>query len=414
MSILRIYFSGTWRDSTSPCPWVLCDESGTMLQSGIDPLAALPKSNECIAVIAPDRVLSVSAKLPPGSRRRWQAALPFVAEEYTLPDPEDNHVVPGPAQADGRIMLAVIDKPWLKRIVEACRTANLNLRRMVPETFLPALTAGNWTLIWDGNNGFLKTGPANGMALDSGDADTAPLALRLSLNSGKNSPPVSLPEKIELRFAQHVPEAQQTLPLWNDLPVALSAGSAWDWRCAPIPADALNLLWGGFAPRAKISEWWPKLRPAAFILLAVLGVEIVGSNIEWAMLANEKKMLTRNMERSFRTAFGEAGTLVNAPLQMQRNLAELRHSVGLPDGSDFLPLLDSAALSLIALPAGSVRGFHYESGRLDVDIKLSRSSEFQELRQHLQNNGLTVQMGEIHDTGNGVETRIALLPGDGR
>lgn len=414
MSTLRIYFSGSWRDSSSSCPWALCDETGTVLQSGNDPLAALPKGKECIAIVAPDRVLCVSAKLPPGSRRRWQAVLPFVAEEYTLPDPEDNHVVPGPALADGRIMLAIVDKPWLKRIVEACRTANLPLRRMVPETFLPELTPGTWVLIWDGNSGFVRTDSASGMALDNGDADTAPLALRLSLNSAPNSSPASFPKKIEVRFPQHVPEAQRILPQWNGLPATLSAGSAWDWRRAPIPADTLNLLWGDFAPRAKISEWWPKLRPAALILLAALGVEAIGANIEWALLVHEKKTLTQDMERSFRSAFGEASTLVNAPLQMQRNLAELRHSTGLPDDGDFLPLLDAAAPTLAALPAGSVRGLHYESGRLDVDIKLTRASDFRDLWQRLQNKGTGVQLGDIHDAGNGAEARLTLLPGDGR
>lgn len=414
MSVLRIYFSGNWRDSASPCPWALCDESGAVLQSGNDPLASLPKGLECIAIVAPDRVLSVSAKLPPGPRRRWQAALPFVAEEYTLPDPEDNHVVPGPALADGRMMLAIVDKPWLKHIVEACRTANLPLRRMIPETFLPALSPETWALVWDGSSGFVRTDSANGMALDSGDMDTVPLALRLSLNSAPNSSPASLPKKIEVRFPQHVPEAQRILPQWNGLPATLSAGPAWDWRRASIPADTLNLLWGDFAPRAKISEWWPKMRPAALILLAALGVEAIGANIEWALLAHEKNTLAQDMERSFRSAFGEASTIVNAPLQMQRNLAELRHSAGLPDDGDFLPLLDAAAPALAALPAGSVRGLHYESGRLDVDIKLARASDFRDLRQRLQNKGVGVQLGDIHDAGNGAEARLTLLPGDGR
>ncbi|BBJ00431.1 type II secretion system protein L [Ferrigenium kumadai] len=413
MSILRIYFSGSWRDSTSPCPWALCEENGTVLQSGNDPLAALPKGKECIAIAAPDRVLSISAKLPPGSRRRWQAALPFAAEEHTLPDPEDSHVVPGPALADGHMLIAVVDKPWLRRIVEACRTANLPLRRMVPETFLPPLAPETWTLMWDGSSGFMRTGAASGMALDTGGPHTAPLALHLSLNSARNNSPASLPGKIEVRFPQHVPEAQRILPQWN-LPTILSAGPVWDWRRAPVPADALNLLWGDFAPRARISEWWPQLRPAALILLAALGVEAIGANIEWALLAHEKKTLTQDMERSFRTAFGEAGTLVNAPLQMQRNLADLRHSAGLPDDGDFLPLLDASAPTLATLPAGSVRGLHYESGRFDVDIKLSRGSDIQDLRQHLQNKGLGVQIGDIHDVGDGAEARLTLLPGDGR
>jgi len=412
MSILRIYFSALWHDSSSPCPWALCDESGAVLQSGSAPLAALPKSKECIAIAAPDRVLSVSARLPPKSRRRWQEALRFVAEEFTLPDPENNHVVPGSALANGSMMLAVVDKPWLKRIVEACRTANLPLRRMVPETFLPALTSGAWTLVWNGSSGFVRTGAASGMALDIGDSNTAPLALQLSLNSARNSSPPALPGKIEVCFPQHVPEAERILPQWNGLPAAISAGATWDWRRAPIPANAMNLLWGDFAPRAKIGELWIKLRPLSLILLAVLGVEAIGANIEWTMLAHEKKMLMQDMEHSFRSAFGEARTLVNAPLQMQRNLAELRHSAGLPDDGDFQPLLDAATPALAALPEGSVHGLHYESGRLDVDLKLARSSDFHDLRQRLQNKGLGVQMGDIHDAGNGAEARLTLLPED--
>jgi len=410
MSTLRIYFSGSWRDATSPCPWALCDESGAVLQSGNDPLASLPKGKECIGIVAPDRVLSISVKPPSGSRRRWQTALPFVAEEHTLPDPEENHVIPGPALADGRMMLAIVDKPWLKRIVEACRTVSLPLRQMTPEIFMPLLAPSAWTLVWDGCNGFVRTGAASGMALDSGDAHTAPLALRLSLNSAHAAPP----KKIEVRFPQHVPEAQRTVPQWDGLSTTLAAEPAWDWRRAPIPSDALNLLWGDFAPRAKISEWWPKFRPLALILLAALAVETVGANVEWGMLAQEKKSLARDMERSFRSAFGESSMIVNAPLQMQRNLAELRHSAGLPDEGDFLPLLDAAAPTLASLPADSVRGLHYDSARLDVDLKLPRSSDFQDLRQRLQNKGLGVQLGDIHDTGNGAEGRLTLMPGDSR
>lgn len=408
MNILRVYFSGTWRDSASLCPWALCDEAGTILQSGNDQLASLPKGHECIAIIASDRVLFISAKLPPGSRRRWQAALPFVAEEYTLPDPEENHVVPGLVEADGRVMLAVVDKPWLKRIVEACSVANLQLRRMVPETLLPVLAPETWTLVWDGNSGFVRTG-TSGMALDDGDVDNAPLALRL------NSTRVSLPKNCEVRFPQHVPEAQRILPQWHDLPVTFAAGPVWDWRRVPIPAGTLNMLWGDFMPRARISEWWPKLRPAALILLAALGVETIGANIEWAMLTNEKKSLMHDMERSFRTAFGESGTLVNAPLQMQRNLAELRHGAGLSGDGDLLPLLDVAAPVLAALPAGSMRGLHYEPGRFDVHIKLGRSDDFKSLLQHLKNKGLTVRMGDIRDVGSdGAEARLTLLLKDGR
>jgi general secretion pathway protein L len=405
MSVLRIYFSSQWRDNTSPCPWVLCDDKGALMQSGMATLANLPKGHECVAIIAADRVLSLAATLPPGGRRRWQTVLPYVAEEYTLVDPEENHVVPGPAISEGRRMLAVVDKAWLTRIVDAAHNAKLSLRRMVAETFLPALAADCWPLVWDGSSGFVKTGAASGTALDIGDISTPPLALRLSLDAAPQ-----VPKKIEIRFIHDIAAEQRNMPQWSDLQLPLIAGADWDWRRAAIPEDALNLLWGDFAPRAKFQEWWPKLRPAAYLLLAVLAVEIIGSNIKWALLVNEKSQLTKNMQRTFRATFGDAVVLVNAPLQMQRNLAELRHAAGLPDAGDFLPLLNSASSSLTALPAGSVVAMHYEAGRLDIDIKLARKADFISLTQRMQNSGLGVRIGEIHDLGNGADARLTLLP----
>ena len=99
---------------------------------------------------------------------------------------------------------------------------------------------------------------------------------------------------------------------------------------------------------------------------------------------------------------------------MQRNLSELRHSAGLSDDGDFLPLLDAAAPTFANLPAGSVQGLHFEAGRLDADLKLTSKTDFRGLQQQLQNKGLGVQLGDIHDAGNGAEARLTLLPGDDR
>jgi general secretion pathway protein L len=238
-----------------------------------------------------------------------------------------------------------------------------------------------------------------------GGENAAPLALRLCLDTAPQ-----LPRNIELRFVQDVPADQRKLPQWSDLQIPVVAGADWDWRRAAIPEDALNLLWGDFTPRAKIQEWWPKLRPAVFLLAAVLVVETVGSNLEWAMLVYEKNQLTKTMQRTFRATFGDTVTLVNPSLQMQRNLAEAKHAAGLSDTGDFLPLLNRASGSLAALPGGSVVAMHYESGRLDIDIKLARKADFLKLKQAMLSSGVGVRMGEIRDTGNGAEARVTIVP----
>ena len=56
-------------------------------------------------------------------------------------------------------------------------------------------------------------------------------------------------------------------------------------------------------------------------------------------------------------------------------------------------------------------GLHYESGRLDIDLKLRNEAEVIALKQRLQSKGLSIRPGDIRNTGNGVETRLAILAG---
>lgn len=395
MNLLRIYFSAGWRDSSSPCPWALCNESGTVLQQGLSPLSAMPRAPECIGIIAADRVLIFTATKPPGNKRRWQAALPFIAEEHSLNEPEEIHTAHADSAETGKIAVSVMAKPWLKQIVAAAES--LPLRRLIAESLMPELPADGWTLVMDGQHGFLRTSPTTGIALDCGDQQTPPLALMLSLNAAENR----APGQIELRFlpADH-PAA---LPAWT-LPVPLVLGKVWDWRDAPISQTTPNLLCGNFSPALRLFDGVSKLRPLLFILLAAFLIEVAGTHLEWLKLAGEKQALTQNIEHIFRGAFGDESELVDAPLQMQRNLTGLRHATGVADDADFIALLDRTTPML----GSSVRGLSYESGRLELDIKLAASGDFDKLETKLKNNGLKVRISDMHNLVDGRQAKLTI------
>lgn len=404
---LRIYFSGAWHDSNSPCLWALCDASGAVIQSGESALASLPKADDYIAIISATRLLCVNVQMPARSRRRWEAALPFVAEEYTLSAPEDNHVVPGMAQKDGQRTLFIVDKGWLKAIIAACDTAGIRLRRMLPEMLLPALPLDTWVVVWDGNKGFVRTGVASGTALDQGDAQHVPLTLMLYLNAALPAPP----QHIHIRSVAHAGDIEPTLPRWEGLPAPLTSSAPWDWRQEPISTDTLNLLWGPLAPRVRWDSWLPVLRPVALMLCIAILIETLGIHVQWGMLSHQKTAVIREMERTFRQTFGDTSVVVDPSLQMQRNIAVLRHNAGQPDESDFLPLLDQAAAALAALPDDSITAMHYASGRLDIDLKFSSATEMSAMQQRVNGKGLSLRFGDIRATGSGIEARVSVQTG---
>ncbi len=387
--MLKIYFSGLWRDSSSTCDWALCDESGRALQQGHSRLADIPQDRNCVGILAADRVLTFTALRPPGNKRRWSSALPFIAEEHTLNDPDDIHASANDTTDPELIALSVVSKSWLKQIVVAAKSTGHPLRRVIAETFMPALSAGSWALIWDGSSGFLRTSSTTGLALDNGNTLCPPQALLLSFSG------VSMPDRIELRCDS------AAAPTWN-LPVPLVIGEKWDWRDAPV--NAPNLLCGEFTPPLRLFDGLSKLRPALLILLLALTIEVIGTHIEWALLTIEKQTLTQNITQIFHRVFGDDSTLVDAPLQMQRNLAALRHEAGLADDTDFLSMLDTGALSEI----GAIHGLSYESGRMEFDITLKPAADFKSLESRLKSQGFGVKITDTQDTGNGMQGKISL------
>jgi type II secretory pathway component PulL len=89
---------------------------------------------------------------------------------------------------------------------------------------------------------------------------------------------------------------------------------------------------------------------------------------------------------------------------MQRNLAGLRHAAGVADEADFIALLDRAT----PLPAKSVHSLNYESGRLELDIKLASTADFEKLEKSLKNNGLKVKISEIHNLPDGQQAKLSM------
>jgi general secretion pathway protein L len=397
MSILRIYFSAGWRDSSSPCPWALSDESGTVLQQGESAFAGMPKATECIGILAADRVLIFTAPKPPGNQRRWLAALPFIAEEHSLNEPEEIHAAYANSAEPGQISVSVMAKPWLRQIISAATASGLPLRRVIAESMMPALPADGWTLVWDGCSGFLRTSANTALALDCADQHTPPLALMQTLTA----PESRAPGQIELRY---LPSDQaDVLPAW-DLPVPFVPGKTWNWRDAPISEATPNLLCGDFSPSLRLFDALSTLRPLLFILIAAFLIEVVGTHLEWIKLAGEKQGLTQNIELLFRNAFGDDSTLVDAPLQMQRNLAGQRHAAGVVDDADFIALLDRAS----PFPAKSVHSLNYESGKLELDIKLATASDFDKLEKNIKNKGLKVRSSDMHDLPDGRQGKLTI------
>lgn len=383
MSLLRVYASNT--EESHRRQWALINH-GHEPVAGEGRLADLPQhANRVQLVIPAGQVLITRARLPHEARRRAGQVLAFAVEEQTLGEPDSNQVTwLGTAGDDD--LLAVVDKHNMQSWRSALHDAGIHDYELHCETLMLPRDAGEWSLAWDGSEGFVRSGDREGAATDRGDRDLPPLSLRLMLEEAEARG--ERPGSIALYTMQ--PDAMPDAEAWQrSLGVSLRYAGSWDWHTAL--SDGVSELaqerqrWRGMTGLAA------RLRPAAMILCGALAFHACALTVDWMLLAREQRALRHDMEMSFRTVFPDAVAVVDPALQMRRKLAEARHGAGVPDEGDFLSMIEKIATGMNDLPAGSLRVVSYEGGRMTLDIAATGEAAARQLLKRLQQAGFNAE-----------------------
>lgn len=409
MTILQIYLpeAGLANDNDIALRYALRHNTGELQRSGTGQPAELPRADRVDIIVPASLVLFTEVKLPPVRGQKLRQLLPFAVEEKILSDPEQVQVAAGARDEAGVTRVAVIDRAWLNAACERLRLLGMRPDNGFAETCLPELEPNAWTLIWDGNDGFVRTAVGAGLALDSMSEGGAPFALRRAVEEARGH--ARLPEKIILRAtdaAASVPDLQ----LWTtQLGVSVVPGQDWHWAPRFLnTANSINLLQGDYAPSSSMRELLPQLRPILALAGLIVGIQVLATGADWWRLNHEKKALAAEMDKTFKAAFPDAKVVVDAPLQMQRNLADLRRASGQSQPNDFLPLL-AKALPLINAATG-VEAMNYDQGALKVDALFRDEGSVSELRNQVSSvPGASVEASNPKEGG--IAVRIAISGG---
>jgi general secretion pathway protein L len=387
MSLLRIY--APLGELPQRCQWAFLDEGKAIAGEGA--LAELPRGARRVQLVIPAaQVLLSRVGLPRGARRHGGAMLAFAVEAASAAEPEANQVSwlgPVDASAGSADALAVVDRQGLRRWREALEAVGQRTFEVHSEILLLPLPAGEWSVGWDGHNGFVRTGDFEGAATDSGDAASPPLSLRMML------------EEAQLRgigpaaIGIHViaPGALPDLAAWQRaLGVPLHSSGPWDWRTAPAPVvigiPQEQRRWRMTVPALG------RLRPAAWIAATALLVHGAALAADWLRLGGEQRAIRGQMEARFRSTFPDAVAVADPALQMRRQLAAARHRAGMPDSGDFGPMIEQVAAGAKELPPGGLSAVSYESGRMTLELSTIEEPALRRFVARLVQAGLLVEV----------------------
>ena len=382
MSLLRIY--GSLVDPAQHCQWALVTDHREPFV-GMGSLADLPQGVERVQLVIPAaQVLITRARIPHSARRGAASALAFAVEEKTAAEPDANQVS-WLGSVNDEDVLAVVDKQGLARWIEALATIGIRVDEVHCETLLLPVTAGAWSVAWNGSEGLVRTGAFEGAALDSGDRESPPLSLLLMLEEAKTHH--TMPELIMLytTTADAIPD----IAAWQRaLGITVHSAGIWSWHSA-APDAGVSLVqqrqrWRFLAGAAV------RLRPAAWLLGAALTIHAAALVTDWTLLASEQRTLRQQMETQFRSTFPDAVAVADPVLQMRRKLADARHNAGVADSGDFVPMIGQIAAATRGLPVGTLQSVSYESGRIMLALAPSEAATVQRIVGRLTQSGLSV------------------------
>lgn len=363
--------------------WAQSRDGQTLTAQGCDPVALLPHDTDTVLVLPMLATSWHRVTLPKIASSRLRQALDGLLEDRLLSDPTHLHLAVQPAaQATQPTWVCACDKALLNTWLDMLHAANRLPGRIVPDQ--TPLTEAAWTAMHTaGQDWWVHAGP-NGVwptPLDT-HAHTGPAAHTLSdarsaVSSIRTEPACAGAAEAAMGHAVQLETAAQRL--------LRSAQSDWNLAQFDIKRSAHTrrgqqlmhaVRQWTFAPAWRATRWGL----TALMLSSLMGLSVRAWEEQQALSAKRQ-----HIQQLLSQTFPHISLVIDAPLQMQREVDRLQRTSGNAGGADLdVFLSDFSASSIDSIEFSAI-----EFNPSDIRVTLNGTSESKlpQLQAALQSKG---------------------------
>ena len=319
-------------------------------------------AGEVVAVVPHSRLAWLRLQLPPASHGpRLQSVLHGLLEDRLLDDPQQLHLVLAPdteqiARSGGETLVAVCDKQWLRDALAPLQAAGLTVQRIVSE--LSPSDTPVLQVMGEPDQSQSVLCHAHGVTLLPPNTAQWRAFAELSQYDLQIQAEPAMVARVQSTL-QRQPMLQSAAQRW-----VKSSQSDWDLAQGEWAQGRTQRL-----QRQALAAWQTVLHAPAWQLVrwglvALVALQVLGLN---ALAWRERSALNAqqaSLQNILKTTFPSVTLVIDAPLQMQREVDVLQQKSGAASSTDFEPLL--AALAGV-LPAGQTpQQIHFANHALRV------------------------------------------------
>jgi len=383
------------------------DDAATVTGS-LDQAAAAAQSRPVVVLVPAERVTLLPATSPTRNRSRMLQALPYVLEERLADDVDALHMAAGPVQADGTLSAAVVARADMDLWLGALRDAGIDPHWLTSDALCVPLQADTWSVLCEHGRCLVREGARRAWVAEPDNLDAlvvaalaeappAPLRIAVRIAPDAGDP--------DLRASYDAVEGRQVPVLAGPAPHSTLAvlASGWD------RSESIDLLQGPYGRGEDLSQTLRHWRTAAAAAIVLIGAELGFTLHENQRLDAHADVLAQRIEQVYRETFPEAKRVVDARVQMQQQLQNLRAARGgRRDAQGLLALLDQVAPLLPEQPGVRLSALQYRDGNLELDLTAPDFQALDRLRQHLVETGLQARLGSAATADEGVSGRLTI------
>ena len=350
--------------------------------------ALLPEADSVALVLAEGDVSWHRISLPKAPAVKLRAALAGVLEDALLDDADKLHFAVAPQAVVGEpTWIAVVDKSLLQAELAALEQSKVFVDRVLPQSWPDEPPSLHFDMAEDAAD--------ESPRLCWAHADGV-VGLRLRGSLAREIVPQPLPPGTRVSAT---PGAVAAAEQWLDMPVAvvspaeralLATHSLWNLRQFDLARRSRGIRALRDTLRRLQSPAW---RPLRYGIAALVATQLVGLNA-WAWHLRSAIEDRRAAQVALLQAtFPQVRAVLDAPVQMRREVAQLRAAAGKPDESDLEPLIQAAAAAWPGELA-PVEQLRFEPGRLTLTASSWSPEQIEQFRARLRPQGLQVESAQ--------------------
>jgi general secretion pathway protein L len=376
MTTLIVTLPSDPTDSSAQFPYVITRDGSQVDGHSSAALSLLPLHRKSsgnadtsavdeVVALVPARCLSWHAlQLPKGVLRRrgfqdsansrLRAVLDGLMEDRVLDETVQLHFAIAPdARTEAAVWVAVCDRNWLTQCVHVLEQSGRPVSRIVPEFHPDDVTDVVYVTGEPDSAFFVCASPVGVTVLPASTASTALLRFPQGGSLVAQPAVASVAERLMQRSAVLETPAQRSV---------LAAQSAWDLAQFELTNSQGGRHWKRISSTVKGVLMAPRWRPVRLAFVVLLIVNLVGINA-WAWKQRSEVAARKAAIAAVLTGtFPQVKVVVDAPLQMAREVTALERAAGVTSGRDLEAILNT--FGSLAPAKTTVTAIEYVAGEL--------------------------------------------------